>query len=97
MTDDREFADDLVPQPAPFVRTAFLDDEAVLYLVHETRAVLLNPTAAVVWAAIDGETSVAEIAALLAETFHAQPATVRDDVELVLRHLMELGALARST
>ena len=95
MADDPQLSDDLVLRAAPGVCTAFLDDEAVLYLVPQAHSALLNPTAAAVWAAIDGETSVAGIVGVLAETFHTRPAAVRADVDRVLRHLLELGALTR--
>lgn len=85
--------DDCVPVPAPTVHHAFFDGEAVLYLADHARPVLLNHTAATVWAAIDGQASVAEIAATLAALFDADQATVRADLERTLDTFVELGVI----
>ena len=85
-----EVHDETVPRRAESVLTAFLDGEAVLYLVDEARPVLLNTTAAAVWAAIDGTATVAEIAALLADLYETDPAAVRDDVKSAVQRLREL-------
>lgn len=87
---DDTVPDDTVPQRAEGVLTAFLDGEAVLYLVDQARPVLLNTTAAAVWAAIDGTATVAEIATLLADLYEIDPSEVYDDVKTAVRRLREL-------
>ncbi|MDO8362946.1 MAG: HPr-rel-A system PqqD family peptide chaperone [Actinomycetota bacterium] len=82
------------PQQAAHVCAAFLDDEVVLYDVHRARPLLLNATAAAVWAAIDGARTADAIAADLAQRFEADPRHVRDDVAATLLQFAELGLLA---
>jgi len=66
-----------VPVPASGVCSAFLDGEAVLYDLADRRAVLLNTTAAAVWAAVDGLANVGEIVAELCSLFAAEALSVR--------------------
>ena len=84
---------DRVPVPLPHVCAAYIDDEAVLYDVARARPVLLNVTASAVWAAIDGERTVAEITSMLAELYGADEPTVRPGVTSTLVSFDELGLL----
>ena len=72
-------ADD-IPVRAAAVRAAFLDGEAVLYGIEQGRSVLLNESAAAVWAAIDGQSTVREISADLADLHGVDRPTVIGDV-----------------
>lgn len=82
-----------VPSPAPGVCVAVLDDQAVLYDVASARPVLLNLTASAVWAELDGQRTVAQIADELATRFGAEPATVAADVLVALTSFEQLGLL----
>jgi hypothetical protein len=82
-----------VPSRAPHVEIAHLDGEAVLYDTERVRPVLLNSTAAAVWAALDGLRSPAEIGADLAIQFNAEPSQVAADVAAALASFDELGLL----
>jgi len=83
-----------VPVPSPHVCAAFLDDEAVLYDVRTARPVLLNTTAAAVWATIDGVLTVAQISSVLADRYATDPGTVAPDVEHAIDRFGALGLLA---
>lgn len=80
-----------VATPSPQVHAEFLDDQAVLYDATSARPVLLNLTASAVWAALDGRSSAAQVAADLAAHFRADADTVRRDVMAALRTFAELG------
>jgi len=83
-----------VPVPALHVSVSYVDGEAVLYDAELTRPVLLNSTAAAVWAALDGRRTVAEIAARLAVRFGAEPQQVAADVAAAIVKFDELGLLS---
>ena len=82
------------PVPAGHVSVSYLDGEAVLYDADRTRPVLLNSTAAAVWAALDGTRTVDEIAAELAVRFGAEPQQVAADVDAAVARFDELGLLS---
>ena len=86
-----------VPVPAQHVAVSYLDGEAVLYDAHLIRPVLLNSTAAMVWTALDGMRTVAEVATELAVQFGAEPQQVAADVAVAIASFDELGLLAKST
>ncbi len=68
-----------------------LEDEIVLYDERNARAHRLNRTAACVWRRADGETSIAEIATLLANELSSEPNP--ELVEEGLASLEEAGLL----
>jgi len=84
---------DAVPVPAAHVCTANLDDQAVLYDLERRRPILLNVSASVVWGALDGVHTVAEVASALAERFGVDTAVVLRDVEATIVRFGELGLL----
>ena len=57
------------------------------------RALALSPTATLIWKCLDGEATLREIIADLADVFHTRRARVADDVLHVARHFGELGLL----
>ena len=68
--------------PAPRARqdgllVKVIDDEMVVYDEHRYKAHCLNPTAALVWEHCDGETTIAELAPMLANELSA---TEREEV-----------------
>ena len=68
------------------------DDELVIYDKSRDRAHHLNPVAALVWRHCDGETTVAELTALLQERFG--PSVDVSSTWLALRQLGRAGLLA---
>ncbi len=74
-----------------------VDGETVVYDERRKQVHLLNPTASLVWSAIDGRASLDQIAGELSGAFGAEPAVVRSDVQELVRELTELGLLALST
>ena len=76
--------------------TAEFEGETVLYDAAVCRPVLLNVSAAAVWATIDGRRSVAEIAASVAAAFGADPAAVMPDVTATVARFEALGLLTVS-
>jgi hypothetical protein len=75
--------------------TVDVDGEAVL--LNDGRLHLLNATGALVWACLDGEGTIAEIAADISEILGAPYDTVLEDTLTVARELGAEGLLASVT
>jgi len=84
---------DLVPAPAIGVEVEAVDGEILLYHPGQTRAVYLNPTAALVFGLCDGRRPVSEILRLIAEGYPEAGAGLIDDVLATLDQLRENGVL----
>lgn len=95
--DDGFPAPSFVPARAEHVSTAAFDGETVLYDAIACRPVLLNVSAAAVWAALDGDRTVAEIVVVVAAAFGAEPEAVRSDVGATISEFAALGLLAGSS
>jgi len=74
----------LVPERNPRVSGVEIDDESVLYDARDGRLHILNWSASAVWWALDGRTSIDELAADLAGRFHAERAAMRSDIVTLL-------------
>lgn len=83
-----------VPAPAAHVSTAIFDGETVLYDAVRCRPILLNVSAAAVWAAVDGRRTLAEVAAVVAERFGATTAELAADVAATVAKFEALDLLA---
>ena len=81
------------PRRAAAVAFTELDGETVLYDESTGGTHLLNPTASVLWQCFDGDASLDELAADVADAYGIDPATAADDVRTVVRSLGELGVL----
>jgi len=57
-----------------------IDGEVVVYDAASASSYLLNPTAGLIWSALDGAGTLGEIAADLADAFDAEPEQVIVDV-----------------
>ena len=79
---------------AAHVGVAEFDVETVLYDAESARPLLLNVSAAAVWAAIDGTRTMAAIAAVVAEQFGVEPGSLYADVALAITRFADLGLLA---
>jgi hypothetical protein len=85
-----------MPAPDPAVYTVELDGEAVL-LDQDTGGLhLLNSTGTLVWLCLDGQSTLAEIAADIADGLRADPSRVRDDVLALARQFADEGLLTGS-
>jgi len=84
---------DFVAQPRREVVTVEIDGDAVIYdeLLETTH--LLNTSAAIVWALLDGETRLDELSADLAEAFGIGVGEVLADVVRIVRELGQRGLL----
>jgi len=83
---------DCVPEPAAQIETEIVEGEVLLYHPHDTRAVYLNPTAAVIWGLCDGSRSVREIVRLIGESY-PEAVDLADHVTTTLGQLEESGVL----
>jgi hypothetical protein len=82
-----ELSLDFRPNPNPMILCRQVEGEAVL--VHTTRGKVkvLNPAAALIWSFIDGQHTVAEIAAELCAEFEVEPVEAQKDVLSFLAEL----------
>jgi Coenzyme PQQ synthesis protein D (PqqD) len=87
---------DHIPVPANNVETEVIDGEVLVYHPQQTRAVYLNPTAAVVWGLCDGNRSVREIIRTIDESYPDAGASLTEDVLVTLNQLQESGILVIS-
>jgi hypothetical protein len=85
--------EDLVARRAAAVHTVEVDGEAVLLDEARNRLHLLNRTGTLVWACLDGASSVAEIVADLSEGLGVPYALALRDTLAVIDHLAEEGLL----
>ena len=84
---------DIVPVKAPTAYTVEVGGEAVILEEVSQRLHLLNPTASLLWACFDGLSSVADIAADLAEVLDARVEDVISDSVALVRLLEADGLL----
>jgi pyrroloquinoline quinone biosynthesis protein D len=92
MTELQSTTIDQILVPATDVEVEIVDGEVLLYHPQKTRAVYLNPTAAVVWGLCDGSRSVREIIRLIGESY-PDAGSLTDDVLATLNQLQESGVL----
>jgi Coenzyme PQQ synthesis protein D (PqqD) len=84
---------DRIPMPVSNVEAEVIDGEVLLYQPQQTRAVYLNPTAAVVWGLCDGRRSIREIIRAIDESYPDAGADLKEDVLATLNQLQESGVL----
>ncbi len=80
-----------VPALRRGIRRRFDETRQAHVLLGPERVILLDEIAAEITALVDAKTSVAEIAALLAEKFAADAAMVEADVTAFVNDLVEKG------
>lgn len=81
----------------PTVAAAELEGEVVLYDEDTDRVHVLNPTAGLVWDCLDGETSLAELAAELSRHFQADRDVVHRQVLDLARQLAQEGLVVEAS
>jgi len=84
---------DRIPKPASDVQVETVEGEALLYHPQQSRAVYLNPAAAIVWALCDGSRSVRQIIRTIEECYPDAGANLTADVLVTLAQLQESGVL----
>jgi Coenzyme PQQ synthesis protein D (PqqD) len=70
-----------------------VDRELLLLDTENDRVHQLNETASFVWRQVDDAGSAEEIAALMAGAYAADPAVLADDVNQILRRLVDMGLI----
>ena len=84
---------DVRPVPAAGLELAEIDGELVLLHADRETVVYCNPTASLVWRLCDGQRTVEEIVALLAEAWPEDAGRIRSDVVATLEQLVQGGCL----
>lgn len=74
-----------VPRPVPGLHAIDVDREVLLLDPRTARLHLLDPVASVIWGVLDGEVTVDELAADLADVFGVPVPTVRADLDSLVR------------
>ena len=95
MTESRWRATSPVPRPKPGVVHAEVDGERVLYDAPTRAVARLDGVGSVLWEGLDGEGSVAELAADVAAAFGIGVDEALRDVVSLLERLDNLGFLTR--
>ena len=88
------FTNQSIPKPLEGYRVEEMDGELLLYHPQSTATIYMNQTAALVWQLCDGEREVAEIIAILAESFPDAEPSVNSDVMTTLKMFQQQGALS---
>ena len=81
------------PRHTPGYQLEQLDGEVLLAQPATTRTIYLNETAFLIWRLCNGQHTTVEITQLLQAAFPDAAATIADDVETTLRHLLESAAI----
>ena len=84
---------DFVAQPRREVVTVEIDGDAIVYDELRETTHLLNPTGAIVWRLLDGETRLDELSADLAAVFGVGVEEVLADVVALVHELGQRGLL----
>lgn len=85
--------DERIPVRVEHFQLERLDESVLLYHPGLTKTMRLNETAAVLWELCDGEHSVGDIAAMLAEAYPDQADVIAEDVGNAVRSLVDEGAV----
>ena len=88
--------EDPTPRRAAATETLELDHEAILLDPRTDRIHQLNPQATVIWSVLDGEGTVGDLVADLAEAFAVEPVVLREDVHRLVEQLAAFGLLEGS-
>lgn len=79
------------PTRSPGVVYRTIDGEAVLVDAQHGKVRVLNEVAGRMWELIDGQRSLAEVAAIVSQEYEAQPDQVESDILVFLDDLMRKG------
>ncbi len=93
MTDSQDAAMDLVPVPASDVKVEAIEGELLLYHPLHTRAIYLNPSAAVIWSLCDGQRRVGDIIQMIGESYPESKDQLTEEVLSTVTQLRDSGVL----
>jgi hypothetical protein len=93
MTEANTAMTDLVLMPVADIKVESIDGELLLYHPRQTRAIYLNPTAAIIWSLCDGQRRVGEIIHLIADSYPESKGNLEEDVFTTLQELRDNGVL----
>jgi hypothetical protein len=82
-----------VPTPVADIKVEVIEGELLLYHPEQTRAIYLNPSAAVIWSLCDGHRPAQEIIQLIGEGYPESKASLTEEVLATLAKLSESGVL----
>jgi hypothetical protein len=85
----QELSPDSIPTAVANVKEEVIAGELLLYHPAQTKAIYLNPSAALIWGLCDGRRSIREIVNLIAEGYPESKPTVAEDVLTTLESLQE--------
>jgi Coenzyme PQQ synthesis protein D (PqqD) len=86
-----------VGRQAPTVSAEELGDDLSLFDSASGKAVALNGTARDIWELVDGEASVDDMVATLAQAYRVEPGTIEGDVRVALDRLVAEGFIVPAT
>jgi coenzyme PQQ biosynthesis protein PqqD len=81
------------PQRRAGYRLEAIEDEVLLFHPGQTRILYCNQTASLIWQLCDGERTVQEIIALLAQAYPDAASDIAQDIESTLQMLEDHGAI----
>ncbi len=81
------------PRQADQTTFEIVDDQAVIINLNAGTYVSLNETGSFLWQRLDGETTLADIAAALAEAYDVSTDVTRPDVLALARDLLQEGLI----
>jgi hypothetical protein len=91
------FYDQTKPTPVPGIDIHDLDQETLIYSVDLEVSVTLNVSAQAIWNLCDGQLSITEIIAALAQRYGLNPAEIVPDIVTTITRLQQVGLLELST
>jgi predicted DNA-binding protein (MmcQ/YjbR family) len=94
MTEAKTAMTDLVLMPVADIKVESIDGELLLYHPRQTKAIYLNPTAAIIWSLCDGQRRVGEIIQLIADSYPESKDNLAEEVFTTLQQLRDNGVLS---
>ncbi len=85
--------DERIPIRVEHFQLERLDESVLLYHPGLTKTMRLNETAAVLWELCDGEHTVGDMAAMLADAYPDQAEAIAEDVSIAVRTFVDEGAV----
>ena len=93
MTGSTTEMSDVVLVPVPGIKVETIDGELLLYHPRQTKAIYLNPTAAVIWSLCDGQRRIGEIIELIGDSYPDSKDNLKEEVFNTLQRLRDDGVL----
>jgi hypothetical protein len=84
---------DSVPTPVADIMVEVIEGELLLHHPQQTKAIYLNPPAAVIWSLCDGRRRAQEIIQLIGESYPESKANLTEEVLATLEQLRESRVL----